>query len=169
MVGLPASTLMSFVRVRGVHVYPVAPAGQVDVMVVTQQNGMAAGTFTYTFPLVLSTLSSSSSSIAGGLTVTLTGQGFGNGPQNTTVSVGGVPATVLSSTSSSVVFITPPVGGITAPVVANVTVTIVAPDPHMRMPAFGSVRRSRALQRLARLREHAPELVPEHLFKLVRL
>jgi hypothetical protein len=137
-------------------------------MVVTRSMGMASGTFTHTFPLVLGALSTNVSSIAGGLTISLTGAGFGEGVGNTTVLVGGVNATVMSSSPSGLVFITPPLASApTGPVVADLVVTVAAPDPRMRMPAFGSSRRTRALQRLSRLDKHAPSLVPRHLFKLV--
>ncbi len=56
---------------------PVVAADTMALMVVTKQHGMASGSHAHTFPLILSKLSVTSGSIAGGQLVTLSGVGFG--------------------------------------------------------------------------------------------
>ncbi len=133
-------------------------------MVVSRDLGMASGVFTHTFGLAIATVAPTASSIAGGQTLVLTGQGFGATPAQTVVFVGGFRALVVSSTPTQVELLTPALpNAVAAAVVANVSVTVTGTDGGMRLPAFSSLRRSRALHRLARLAQHAPELAPKHL------
>ena len=53
---------------------PIVPAGTMNVMIVTKAAGMAAGLFTYQFPLLVTSVSPASGSYAGGQLVTVQGQ-----------------------------------------------------------------------------------------------
>ena len=53
---------------------PFVPAATLHVMVVTKDNGMASGLFSYTFPLIVTALSLTSGSVGGGQLVVITGE-----------------------------------------------------------------------------------------------
>jgi hypothetical protein len=86
---------------------PVAPADDVDVMVVVASMGMARSSATHRFPLILDSVAPTVGSVAGGLLVTVSGQGFHPNASVTTATFGGVNATFVSATPSSLTVLTP--------------------------------------------------------------
>ena len=65
-----------------------------------------SGSSAVVVPLVVTTVSPSVGSMAGGLTVTITGTGFSANPSDKSVAFGTVPCTIVSSSPSSLVCIT---------------------------------------------------------------
>ena len=117
-----------------------APTAVVDVRV-TSTGGTTAITsadqYTYTWSAtpIVSSISPAAGPIAGGTTVTITGSGFGTGVP--VVRFGGVAATVLAATPTSVTVRAPTVGsGRTVPVTVTTTGTAAGTSPEVPAASF---------------------------------
>jgi hypothetical protein len=98
--------------------------------------GFATSNLTYTYPLLLSGVAPATGSVQGGLVATLTGTGFSGASM--ALYVGSVQATVLSATTSSVVFLVPalPSGATSLVVPLYVRVAVPgAPEVNRSLPS----------------------------------
>ena len=105
---------------------PGNTAATVPVQVLFSSYGFAANTSLLTFSrtLFIAELSQASGSYGGGTKLTLTGSGFSPVPTDNTVTIGTLPAIVVSSSATQLVITTPPATYATADTTSTLTLTV---------------------------------------------
>jgi IPT/TIG domain len=86
---------------------PVAAADAWPVRVTVESMGSAVCTLRHRFPLIVTSVSGATGSLAGGTTVVISGQGFGATTNSTVVLFGGDAGRVIASSPTTVTVLTP--------------------------------------------------------------